>query len=188
MTRHSWSVGHKQPCGIEAQSLTPYTKIEQKAVNNKLLLQGKTLLPHPTTVHRGAASWSSRPTTNIPSRKKKRAIVQQTIGITDNVAVHQCVHYRPVYALQYILQSLWTKVLIRCQLKKMGLGVNQKLRRFWVLTCWWLPYSDAWESKRSRNLRMKANLQDGFLSWVTCYLLDVQDLAQHVQGLRMISH
>ena len=24
--------------------------------------------------------------------EKKRAIVQQTIGITDNVAVHQCVH------------------------------------------------------------------------------------------------
>ena len=50
--------------------------------------------------------FSSGPTTDIPSRKKW-AIVQQTIGITDNVAVHQCVHYRPVYALQYILQSLW---------------------------------------------------------------------------------
>ena len=40
------------------------------------------------------------------AEKKKRATVQQTIGITDNVAVHQRVHYRPVYALQYILQSL----------------------------------------------------------------------------------
>ena len=50
--------------------------------------------------------FSSGPTNNILSRKKW-AIVHQTIRITDNVAVHQCVHYRPVYALQYVLQSLW---------------------------------------------------------------------------------
>ena len=44
------------------------------------------------------SSWyvTSSPTTDIPSRKKKQAIVQQTIGITDSVAVHQCVHYRPL--------------------------------------------------------------------------------------------
>ena len=36
--------------------------------------------------------FANGPTTNIPSRKK-RAIVQQSIGITDNVAVYQCVHY-----------------------------------------------------------------------------------------------
>ena len=33
---------------------------------------------------------------NRHTKQKKRAIVQQTIGITDNVAVHQYVHYRPV--------------------------------------------------------------------------------------------
>ena len=45
-------------------------------------------------------SFSSGPTADIPSRKKSGlSIVQQTIGITDNVAVHQCVHYRPLYPL-----------------------------------------------------------------------------------------
>ena len=50
-----------------------------------------------------------------------------------------------------------------------------------VLTCWWLPYSDVWENKMSRNLRTKAkfeNPHDHFFSWVTCYFLDVQDLVQ----------
>ena len=39
-------------------------------------------------------------------QEKKQAIEQQIIGITDNVAVHQYVRYRLVYALQYVLQSL----------------------------------------------------------------------------------
>ena len=37
---------------------------------------------------------------------------------------------------------------------------------------------------------MKAKLenpQDRFLSLVTCYLLDMQDFVQHVQGLRTIT-
>ena len=51
-------------------------------------------------------------------QKKKRAIVQQTIGITDNVAVHECVHYRLVCALQYTLQSLGVnQVLIEQQVQ-----------------------------------------------------------------------
>ena len=34
--------------------------------------------------------------------EKKRATVQQTIGITDNVADNVAVHYRPVYAIYCI--------------------------------------------------------------------------------------
>ena len=45
--------------------------------------------------------------------EKKRAIVQQTIGITDNVDVHQYVHYRPAC----ICTTVYTAEL-------MGLGVN----------------------------------------------------------------
>ena len=37
---------------------------------------------------------------HIPSRKKNQAVVQQTIGITDNVAVHQCAHYMH-YSMYY---------------------------------------------------------------------------------------
>ena len=49
--------------------------------------------------------FSSGPTTDIPSRKK-RAIVQQTIGITDKLAVHQCVDLYIMHYTVYILQSL----------------------------------------------------------------------------------
>ena len=44
--------------------------------------------------------------------------------------------------------------------------------------------------KRSRNSITKAKLKNPFhqiefLSWVTCYFLDVQDLVQHAQGLKI---
>ena len=86
------------------------------------------------------------------------------------VFIKRCVYRRPEH-YPVTLSEQWV-------------GETKKVST-WVLTCWWLPYSDVWENKRCRNSRTKVkfeNLQDHFHSWVICYFLDVQDLVQHAQG------
>ena len=51
----------------------------------------------------------------------------------------------------------------------MGIGVDQKLRRFPLeMLMASIYYSDVWENKRSRNSRTKANFENSFL-----FLVDV---------------
>ena len=58
----------------------------------------------------------------INTTQKKRVIYSTTIAITNKVAVHQCVHHRRLYALQYTRDHLvnWTMGQGVCLLSKVA--------------------------------------------------------------------